>query len=146
MDLSLSTSEPAMSPEDLISSYHQKPLRTNREGIDFEQISPSTVKPMNSNPISALTAAFDHLKLGPIDVQTPFLHGDVDQVVHVIQPKGFEDATDRACLLEEALYDFNQSPRVWSNKIATLFDIVSHEFLAKVFSNYMRDFVLISID
>ena len=47
-----------------------------------------------------------------MDVNTAFLNSDLDEVVYVDQPEGFEvpGKEDFVCLLRKALYGLKQSP------------------------------------
>ena len=48
-----------------------------------------------------------------MDVETAFLNGKVKSRVFVKHPEGYEDGTERVCLLNKALYDLRESPRAW---------------------------------
>ena len=47
-----------------------------------------------------------------MDVETAFLNGKVISKVFVKQPEGYEDGTERVCLLSKALYGLRESPTV----------------------------------
>ncbi|KAL0423112.1 UNVERIFIED_CONTAM: Retrovirus-related Pol polyprotein from transposon TNT 1-94 [Sesamum radiatum] len=53
-----------------------------------------------------------------MDVKTAFLHGDLDEQIHMCQPSGFIDKEkpNHACLLKKSLYGLKQSPRQWNKK------------------------------
>ena len=55
-----------------------------------------------------------------MDVNTAFLNSDLDEVVYVEQPEGYEvpGKEDYVCLLRKALYGLKQSPRAWFRLIA----------------------------
>ena len=48
-----------------------------------------------------------------MDVETAFLNGKVKSRVFVKQPEGYEDGTERVCMLNKALYGLRESPRAW---------------------------------
>ena len=61
---------------------------TQREGIDYnETFSPVSCKD-SFRIIMAFVAHYD-LELHQMDVKTAFLNGDLDENVHMAQPKGF---------------------------------------------------------
>ena len=53
------------------------------------------------------------LLIEQMDVETAFLNGKVKSRVFVKQPEGYEDGTERICMLNKALYGLRQSPRAW---------------------------------
>ena len=63
-----------------------------------------------------------------MDVNTAFLYSDLDEVVYVEQPEGFEEPgkEDWVCLLNKALYGLKQSPREWFMRIASV--LVGYSF------------------
>lgn len=86
---------------------------SQKYGIDYkETFSPvvrwDTIRTMIS------FAANKGLKMAKFDVKTAFLHGSLDEEIYMNQPYGFEDGTNRVCLLRKSLYGLKQSPR---NKI-----------------------------
>jgi Reverse transcriptase (RNA-dependent DNA polymerase) len=81
------------------------------EGIDYLETFASVVKPMSYKALFAIAAALD-LEIEQMDVSTAFLYGDIDGTVYVEQPHGYEDGTERVCLLKKALYGLKQSPRI----------------------------------
>ena len=42
-----------------------------------------------------------------------FLHGDLDEVIYMRQPEGFNDRTDRVARLLRSLYGLKQAARCW---------------------------------
>lgn len=51
-----------------------------------------------------------HLK--QMDIATTFLHGELDEVIYMMQLEGFEECTsDKVCLLKKSLYGLKQAPR-----------------------------------
>jgi len=90
--------------------YSQKP------GIDFSE----TFSPVGRfDTIRALlsVAASERLLLAQFDVKTAFLYGELDEIIYMNQPPGFEDGTSCVCKLNKCLYGLKQSPRCWNKKI-----------------------------
>ena len=50
-----------------------------------------------------------------MDVKTAFLHGELEEMIVMAQPRGYEnpDKADYVCLLKKSLYGLKQSPRQW---------------------------------
>nr|GEY44534.1 retrovirus-related Pol polyprotein from transposon TNT 1-94 [Tanacetum cinerariifolium] len=46
------------------------------------------------------------------DVNTTFLHGNLEEVIYMRQPSGYEQG-NKVCLLKKSLYGLKQSPRQW---------------------------------
>ena len=64
------------------------------------------------------TVVKDDMELEQMDVKTTFLHGELDQVLYMEQPEGFEvnPEKDKVCLLKKSLYGLKQAPRQWNKK------------------------------
>jgi len=60
----------------------------------------------------------DDMELEQMDVKTALLHGELDQVLYMEQPEGFEadPNKDQVCLLKKSLYGLKQAPRQWNKK------------------------------
>ena len=56
-----------------------------------------------------------------LDVETAFLHGQLDELIYMAQPPGFVDSSrpDAVCLLKRSLYGLKQSPRCWNTTLDT---------------------------
>ncbi|GJX64779.1 retrovirus-related pol polyprotein from transposon TNT 1-94 [Tanacetum coccineum] len=51
-------------------------------------------------------------ELEQLDVKTAFLHGNLEEVIYMRQPPGYEKG-NKICLLKKSLYGLKQSPRQW---------------------------------
>ena len=69
--------------------------------------------------------ATKYLHLEQLDVETPFLHGDLDEEIHMTQPQEFEvkGKENLVFRLKKSLYGLKQAPRQWYLK----FDRFMHE-------------------
>ncbi|RVW58895.1 Retrovirus-related Pol polyprotein from transposon TNT 1-94 [Vitis vinifera] len=67
------------------------------------------------NPIAVGFVAHEDLELDQLDVKTAFLHGELDELIYMQPPEGFEEGIKdgQVCLLKKSLYGLKQSPRQW---------------------------------
>ncbi|KAF3668075.1 hypothetical protein FXO37_09705 [Capsicum annuum] len=84
------------------------------QGVDFNDIFSPIVKHSSIRVLLALVAMHDS-ELEQLDVKTTFLHGELEEQIHMHQPEGFkiEENEDHVCLLKKSLYGLKQSPRQW---------------------------------
>ncbi|GKA85619.1 retrotransposon protein, putative, ty1-copia subclass, partial [Tanacetum coccineum] len=85
---------------------------TQRAGIDYNEVFSLVVRHTSIRVILALTACKDY-ELEQLDVKTTFLHGNLEEVIYIRQPPGYEQG-NKVCLLNKSLYSLKQSPRQWS--------------------------------
>ncbi|PKU81867.1 Retrovirus-related Pol polyprotein from transposon TNT 1-94 [Dendrobium catenatum] len=83
-------------------------------GIDYRD----TFSPVAKLPtirIMFTVALFHQWKIRQLDVANAFLHGEINELVYMKQPKGFEDSThpNHICRLRKAIYGLRQAPRQW---------------------------------
>ncbi|KAK1427083.1 hypothetical protein QVD17_15766 [Tagetes erecta] len=87
---------------------------TQIEGVDYNEVFSPVVKHSSIRIILSLVASRDY-ELEQLDVKTAFLHGNLDEVIYMKQPMGFEELgkENQVCLLKRSLYGLKQSPRCW---------------------------------
>nr|GEV91020.1 retrovirus-related Pol polyprotein from transposon TNT 1-94 [Tanacetum cinerariifolium] len=84
---------------------------THRAGIDYNEVFSPVVRHTSIRVILALTACKD-FELEQLDVKTAFLHENLEEVIYMRQPPGYEQG-NKVCLLKKSLYGLKQSPRQW---------------------------------
>ncbi|GJR57692.1 retrovirus-related pol polyprotein from transposon TNT 1-94 [Tanacetum coccineum] len=82
-----------------------------RACIDYNEVFSPVVRPKSIQVILSLTACKDY-ELEQLDVKTAFLHGNLEEVIYMRQPPGYEQG-NKVCLLKKSLYGLKQSPRQW---------------------------------
>ena len=62
--------------------------------------------------------AAENLYLEQLDMKTTFLHGDLEEDLYMIQPKGFivQGQENLVCKLRKSLCGLKQAPRQWYKK------------------------------
>lgn len=91
---------------------------SQRVGVDyFETFSP-VIRHSSLRMLIALAAKMG-LNIDQMDVKTAFLNGDLNEVIYMKQPEGFEveGKEDYVCLLQKSLYGLKQAPRAWNAKL-----------------------------
>ncbi|GJZ18871.1 retrotransposon protein, putative, ty1-copia subclass, partial [Tanacetum coccineum] len=84
---------------------------TQRACINYNEVFSPVVRHTSIWVILALTACKDY-ELEQLDVKTAFLHGNLEEVIYMRQPPGYEQG-NKVCLLKKSLYGLKQSPRQW---------------------------------
>ena len=90
---------------------------TQREGVDFNEIFSPVVKYKTIRIMLSIVVQFD-MELEQMDVKTAFLHGELEEVIYMEQPRGYEQGSPEGtvCKLKKALYGLKQAPRQWNKK------------------------------
>ena len=85
-----------------------------KEEIDFNEVFAPVVIHSSLRILLALVVVND-MHLEQMDVKTAFLHGELEEMIVMAQPRGYEnlDKVDYVCLLKKSLYGLKQSPRQW---------------------------------
>ena len=69
------------------------------------------------------------MKMEHWDIVSAFLHGEIDMEVYMQQPQGFNDGTNRVCLLGKAIYGLHQSARQFYIKLDQLLGDIGYRRL-----------------
>ncbi|KAI0494762.1 hypothetical protein KFK09_024905 [Dendrobium nobile] len=79
--------------------YNQVP------GVDFNDVFSPIVKHTSIRILLGLVAV-DDLELEQLDVKIAFLHGELEDVIYMVQPEGFvvEGIEDHVCRLKKFIY------------------------------------------
>ncbi|GJY20035.1 retrovirus-related pol polyprotein from transposon TNT 1-94, partial [Tanacetum coccineum] len=84
---------------------------TLRVCIDYNEVFSLVVRHTSIRVILTLTACKDY-ELEQLDVKTEFLHGNLEEVIYMRQPPGYEQG-NKVCLLKKSRYGLKRSPRQW---------------------------------
>ena len=87
-----------------------------KEGVDYFEVFANTGKYKSMRLLLSLAASFD-LELFQLDVPQAFTQADLNEVVYMEMPEGFE-IEGKVCKLQKALYGLKQAPRQWYLLIA----------------------------
>ena len=71
---------------------------SQKSGVDYQETFSPVVKFSSIRMILAIAAA-ENLKLLQFDIKTAFLYGNLDEDIYMVQPKGYEENTNRVCKL-----------------------------------------------
>ena len=82
---------------------------SQRYGIDYSQTFSPAAKMPTIRSILSITAS-EQMHLAQFDVSTAFLYGELEEVIYMQQPEGYDDGTDQVCQLQKSLYGLKQAP------------------------------------
>jgi hypothetical protein len=85
-------------------------------GVDFRETYAPVARMASIRTLIALATKFD-MELKGADISQAFLHGKLDETIYMNQPPGFEDGTDRVCLLRRSIYGLRQASRVFNETL-----------------------------
>ena len=88
---------------------------SQKYGVDYDETFSPVVRFESIRTVIAL-AVEKGLKLYQMDVNTAFLHGELEEEIYMKQPEGFvtEEKEHLVCKLNKSLYGLKQSPRSWN--------------------------------
>ena len=87
-------------------------------GIDYDETFASVCRYESVRILLAVAAAKCYI-IKQCDVKTAFLNGDLDEIIYMNQPQGFEikNPNNLVCLLKKSLYGLKQAPRCWNSTL-----------------------------
>jgi hypothetical protein len=88
------------------------------KGLDFgETFAP--VARLEAIRLLFTYSSLNDIKLYQMDVKSAFLNGEINELVYVEQPPGFEDLRNlnHVYRLKKALYGLKQAPRAWYERL-----------------------------
>lgn len=86
-------------------------------GVDYDKTYAPVIDMIALRLLFVLSALLKLIRKH-FDVKTAFLCALIDKLIHVEQPEGFNDGTNRVCLLKKSLYGLKQAPRQWNKEFS----------------------------
>lgn len=105
---------------------------TQQRGIDYLETFSPFVRYSTIRLLFGLAVSFN-LEIDHLDVETAFLHGQIDQEIYMAQPEHFVCNSNRnkVYLLKKALYCLKQSSRILNLKVKDV--LIKSDFKQSVF-------------
>lgn len=97
-----------------------------QQGVDYNE----TFAPVARHASIRLLLSYaskENFCIRTFDIKTAFLNGEISEEIYMIQPKGFEDGTDRVCKLLRSIYGLEQASRSWNEKFVHCLNDMSFE-------------------
>jgi hypothetical protein len=89
-------------------------------GLDFSETFAPVMRLDTLRLLLALAAMYG-MVIHIVDIVGAYLNGDLDEIIYMKQPPGYEDGTHLVCKLIKSLYGLRQSGRVWNQKLNDAF-------------------------
>ena len=91
---------------------------SQKHGIDYTEVFAPVARHDTIRLVIAL-AAKNVWDIHQLDVKSAFLHGELNELVYVDQPIGYEQKgqEQKVYRLKKALYGLKQAPRAWYSRI-----------------------------
>ena len=88
--------------------------------VDFFETFSPVVKASTIRVIFLLVVTYGW-DVQQVDANNAFLNGTLQEIIFMVQPKGFEDSAwpHHVCKLKKALYGFKQALRAWFDRLKT---------------------------
>jgi len=88
-----------------------------------------------------MCALFD-LHLEQLDMKTTFLHGELEEEIYMLQPKGFAETgkENLVCRLNKSLYGLKQAPRCWYKRFDSFIISLGYNRLRSDHYTYYKRF------
>ena len=89
-------------------------------GIDYHETFSPIIKVTTIRILLAL-AVSQSWHIQQLDISNVFLQGDIQEIIYMDQPPGFQDAQypHHVCKLRKSLYGLKQAPREWFQKLTS---------------------------
>jgi hypothetical protein len=87
-----------------------------KPGLDFNELFAAVVHKDSLRVFLAIVCGED-LELDQIDIQAAFLHGDIEEEVHMEPPEGSNIPSHKVCELKKTLYGLRQAPRAFNKAL-----------------------------
>jgi hypothetical protein len=121
-------------------------------GVDFQENYAPVVKDETLR-MALVYSIIKRLASEQIDVETAFLHGDLEELIYMLCPKGLECADDECLLLEKAIYGLVQAARQWYKKFVRMLRTIGFTpsladpcLLSKAEANGDRTLIVLYVD
>lgn len=90
---------------------------SQKYGEDYDETFAPVVRQTTLRTLLSI-AAKEKLAVHHFDVETAFLHGELNETIYMKQPTGFiEGDFSKVCLLKKSIYGLKQAARVWNEAV-----------------------------
>lgn len=87
-----------------------------RYGEDYDQVFAPVIRHTTLRTFLAVAAKRKYV-VHHFDAKTAFLNGNLDEVIFMKQPPGFEEEPNKVCLLKKSIYGLKQAARAWNQAV-----------------------------
>jgi len=111
-----------------------------KEGVDYDEVFAPVSKYATVRALLSKVAAED-LELHHLDIKTAFLNGEIEELVYIQQPPGYEQGDKNiVCKLNRTLYGLKQAPRAWHLRLKEELELIGFKVSEADPGLYMADF------
>lgn len=100
---------------------------SQKYGVDYDEVFAPVVRQSTLRMFLTMAGSKNY-KIKHYDIKTAFLNGDLEEVIYMRQPPGYEVNNNKnevlVCKLQKSLYGLKQAARCWNSK---LFDVLKQE-------------------